>query len=114
MALRRTILYDWHVEHHAFMKEYSGWEMPLTYSTVEQEYAGVRNFAGLIDLCHTGRLRITGRECVAFLQYVTTNDVEGLSVGQLQETLICNKQGGIIDFVTLIRAEDYFLMNVNP
>lgn len=114
MALKKTILYDWHVEHNAFMKEYSGWEMPFSYGTVEQEYAGVRNFAGIIDLCHTGRLRISGAGSVDFLQYVTTNDVEELEVGEFQDTLICNKQGGIIDFVSLFRAEDYFLMNVHP
>ncbi len=113
MAQKRTILHDWHIENNARMIEFAGWDMPVCYSSITEEHAAVRTRAGLFDLSHMGRLRISGNDAVGFLQYITTNDVESLPVGGVQYSLLCNKQGGVIDDITLYRADDYFMMVVN-
>lgn len=95
------------------MVEFAGWEMPLTYSTIMEEHQVVRNFAGIFDLNHMGRMRVSGRDSTRFLHYVSTNDVESLEVGQVQYNLLCNKQGGVIDDITVYRTEDYYLLVVN-
>ncbi len=113
MALKRTILHDWHVSNNARIVEFAGFEMPLSYTTIIKEHEAVRNSAGLFDLCHMGRLKITGLDSLDFLQYIVTNDVTNLEVEQVQYALICNTQGGVIDDVTLYRSDDFYLMVVN-
>lgn len=112
-AIRRTPLYAWHVEHHAKMTVFSGWEMPLYYTSITAEHQAVRNKAGVFDLCHMGRIRIKGKDSVKFLQYMTTNDIEELPIGKVHYAFICNPQGGIVDDVTVYKAEEYCLVVTN-
>jgi aminomethyltransferase len=112
-AIRRTPLHTWHVEHGATMTVFSGWEMPLYYTSITAEHQTVRNRAGLFDLCHMGRIRVKGKDCVKFLQYVTTNDIEALPVGRIHYAFICNPEGGIIDDVTVYKAQDHCLVVTN-
>jgi len=61
-----------------------------------------------------GRLRISGPKALSLLEYLTTNQVSKLDIHQVQYSLMCNQEGGIIDDLTLYRlAEDDFLLCVN-
>jgi|CXWL01.1.fsa_nt_gi aminomethyltransferase len=111
MTLARTPLYDGHVALHAKLVDFAGWEMPIQYTGVLDEYHTVRSTAGLFDVSHMGRLRVSGSGALAFLQYVTTNNVAKLEVGQAQYSAICNPQGGIKDDIFVYRTgvDDYLL-----
>lgn len=113
MALKRTILYDWQVVQGARIVEFAGWQLPLYYSSIMEEHQAVRTAAGLFELNYMGRFRISGRDSTSFLNYIITNDVEALSIGQVQYSLICNTRGGIIDDITVYRTEDFYLLVVN-
>jgi aminomethyltransferase len=91
--------------------DFAGWEMPIQYTGVVDEYHTVRSTAGLFDVSHMGRFRVLGPGAAAFLQQVTTNDVGRLAVGQAQYSMVCNEQGGIKDdiFVYRLRADEYLL-----
>jgi aminomethyltransferase len=111
--MRKTPLYNWHVEHRAKMIEFAGWTMPLYYTAIREEHIRVRNYAGLFDLCHMGRIRIRGKDRVKFLHRMTTNDVNALPEGRVQYSFLCNRQGGVIDDITVFKAIDYMLLVVN-
>ena len=114
MGLKRTPLYQWHLEHGAHMVQFAGFEMPLYYSSIKEEHLAVREKAGLFDISHMGEFLIYGPEAFEFLQYVTTNDVSRLTKGQAQYTLILNEVGGIIDDAILYRLDDdRFMIVVN-
>jgi len=91
--------------------DFAGWEMPIHYSGVLDEYRAVRTHAGIFDVSHMGRLRVSGSAAAAFLQRVATNDVDKLAVGQAQYSMICNERGGIKDdiFVYRLRSDEYLL-----
>jgi len=94
--------------------DFAGWEMPIQYSGVVDEYQTVRTKAGLFDVSHMGRLLVTGSGSLSFLQRLTTNDVSKLSVGQAHYSMVCNAQGGIKDDIFVYRtAETDFLLCVN-
>lgn len=112
-ALRRTPLYDRHVTLGARIVDFGGWEMPQQYSSIRDEHFAVRQAAGLFDVSHMGRFRVTGPSTPAFIQTVVTNDVSPLAVGQAQYNLMCNEAGGIIDDLVVYRAEEGFLVVVN-
>lgn len=113
VPIRHTSLYTWHVEHRAKMTIFSGWEMPLYYTSITAEHQAVRNQAGLFDLCYMGRIRVKGKDRIKFLNYMTTNDIEELGIGKVHYAFICNPQGGIIDDVTVYKAENYCLVVTN-
>ena len=87
--------------------DFAGWEMPIQYSGVVDEYHAVRHHAGLFDVSHMGRIGVTGPGALAFLQRVTTNDVSKLSVRQSQYSMICTQQGGIMDDIFIYHVKPY-------
>ncbi|HKC20582.1 MAG TPA: glycine cleavage system aminomethyltransferase GcvT [Candidatus Dormibacteraeota bacterium] len=112
-SLRRTPLYERHVALGARMVDFGGWEMPQQYTSIRDEHLAVRKAAGLFDVSHMGRFRITGDATVDFLQRLVTNDVSVLRPGQAQYNLMCNETGGVVDDLVVYCSEDGFLAVVN-
>jgi len=109
----KTPIYNWHVQRRAKMVEFNDWLMPLYYTTMTEEHLNVRQFGGLFDLCHMGRLRVSGGDAGKLLEYVLTNEVESMKEGQVSYALICNEMGGVIDDVTVYKEFDRYLLVVN-
>jgi aminomethyltransferase len=112
--MKRTPLYQTHISAGAKLVDFAGWEMPIQYSGVVDEYQTVRTAAGLFDVSHMGRLTVEGRDAVSFLQHVTTNNVEPLAPGAAQYSMVCNPGGGVKDDIFVYRlGETRFLVCVN-
>ncbi|GAB4147344.1 MAG: glycine cleavage system aminomethyltransferase GcvT [Planctomycetaceae bacterium] len=109
----RTACYDWHVSHNGRMVDFAGWEMPVQYSSIVEEHHAVRRAAGLFDIAHMGRLIFSGPDSCRFLDFLVTNDVRRLEVGQIRYALVTNEQGGILDDVLVYRFESFYLLVVN-
>ena len=115
-ALARTPLYAEHVALGGKMVPFAGFEMPVQYSQgALKEYHAVREgAAGLFDISHMGQVRVAGPEALAFLQYVTTNDVSRLTDGQVQYSALLNEAGTFIDDITTYRlTDDHFYLCIN-
>ena len=96
------------------MVDFGGWEMPLQYEHgILKEHLGTRRYGGLFDVSHMGRFRVQGRDTIAFLQHVLTNDAELLNPWQAHYTLIPNNKGGLIDDAYLFRTGDEYFLVVN-
>ncbi|HEX9742406.1 MAG TPA: glycine cleavage system aminomethyltransferase GcvT [Nitrospiraceae bacterium] len=112
--MKRTPLHQIHVSAHAKLVDFAGWEMPIQYSGVVDEYHTVRTSAGLFDVSHMGRLSVDGRGAVKFLQLVTTTNPDLLMVGAAQYSMVCSPSGGIKDDIFIYRlAPTRFLVCVN-
>jgi len=112
--MQQTPLIQQHRTSGAKLVDFAGWEMPIQYSGVVDEYHTVRSHVGLFDVSHMGRVRIAGDGAISFLQRVTTNDVGKLAVSQAQYSMVCNEKGGIKDDIFVYRlAMDEFLLCVN-
>lgn len=112
-VLLKTACHDWHVAHGGRMVDFAGWEMPVQYTSIVAEHHAVRRAAGLFDIAHMGRLKFTGSDAAKFLNYLVTNDVPSLGVGQIRYALVTNEQGGILDDVLVYRLADCHLLVVN-
>ena len=110
---RRTQLFPFHARR-AKLVEFAGFDMPLWYEGIIPEHMAVREAVGLFDVSHMGRVLVEGPGAEAFLNYVLTSDISGLSVGRSRYSLMCNERGGIVDDVVVLRtAKDAFLLVVN-
>jgi aminomethyltransferase len=105
-ALLHTPLHAWHQAHGARMVEFGGWSMPVQYTSIIEEHQAVRSHVGLFDISHMGRLRFEGSRVLEWLERATTNHVARLKPGQIQYSLICREDGGIVDDVLVYRLPD--------
>jgi aminomethyltransferase len=113
-ALKRTPLHAAHIRAGARMIPFGGWDMPVQYAGIVEEHRTVRAAVGCFDVSHMGEFEFRGPEAVRALQRLTTNDVAALEVGQVQYSLLCYEDGGIVDDLTLYRlTDDHFMMTVN-
>jgi aminomethyltransferase len=104
--MHQTPLIDQHRVAGAKLVDFAGWEMPIHYSGVVDEYQTVRTTAGLFDVSHMGRIIVSGPAAQLFLQTITTNDVATLQPWQAQYSMVCNHQGGIKDDIFVYRLGD--------
>jgi len=113
-VLKRTPLHAAHVRLGARMIPFGGWDMPVQYSGIVEEHRAVRNAVGCFDVSHMGEFEFRGPDAARALQRLTTNDVSSLEVGQVQYSLLCYEDGGIVDDLTLYRlTDDHYMMTVN-
>ena len=110
--MKKTALYQKHVDLGAKMVPFAGYEMPVSYEGVKTEHQNVRERLGVFDVSHMGEFWVEGPEALKLLQYVTSNDVSKLVDGQAQYTCLPNEQNGIVDDLILYRfnAEKYLLV----
>ena len=113
-TLRRTPLFERHVEAGARMVPFAGWEMPVQYEGVIPEHLAVRADAGAFDVSHMGQLHVEGPATESFLQSMLANDVAKLGDGEAQYTLLTNERGGIVDDLIVYRmGHGHYLLVVN-
>jgi aminomethyltransferase len=113
-SLKRTPLYDAHVECGAKIVAFGGWEMPVMYSSILEEHNAVRQRIGLFDISHMGEVIVAGPNAETVLNRLLTNDVRKIDVGGAQYTLMCNERGGVIDDLLVYRVESsVYLLVVN-
>jgi aminomethyltransferase len=111
--LKRTPVTGRHEELGARMVDFSGWYMPVQYTGILDEHKAVRTKAGLFDLGHMGQVDVRGPDALAYLQYVTTNDVSTLEPGQAQYSMLLYPSGGVVDDIIVYRRPDgdgYFVV----
>ncbi len=114
VELRRTPLHASHLAAGARLVPFSGWEMPLQYTSIKEEQLAVRRAAGAFDVSHMGRYEVSGPAAQESLQRILTNDVAALPVGRAVYSLVCRDDGGIVDDVIAYkRAADLFSVVVN-
>jgi aminomethyltransferase len=113
-ALKRTPLYRTHAELGAKLVPFAGYEMPVQYPTgITAEHRAVRERCGLFDVSHMGEFIVRGPDAVPFVDYVTTNNVAALAVGQVHYSTILNERGTIEDDCLVYRFADRVMMVVN-
>src|SRR5438105_778663 len=82
--LKKTPLNARHRASGAKMVPFGGWDMPVEYSGLANEHAAVRTHAGLFDVSHMGEIEIAGKDALAAVQRISSNDASKLTIGQAQ------------------------------
>src|SRR6202521_4048750 len=96
-SLKKTPLNARHRSSGARMVPFGGWDMPVEYAGIVQEHMAVRTRAGLFDVSHMGEIEIAGKNALAAVQRISSNDASKLSVGQAQYSGLLTEQGTFVD-----------------
>jgi len=96
------------------MVPFAGFNMPVQYEGVNIEHETVRNAVGVFDVSHMGEFLLTGKNALALIQKVTSNDASVLEIGRAQYSCLPNNEGGIVDDLIVYRIkEEQYLLVVN-
>jgi glycine cleavage system T protein (aminomethyltransferase) len=96
-----------HIALGAKMAEFAGYNMPISYTGINDEHAAVRNNAGVFDVSHMGEFILKGQNALDLIQRVTTNDASRLTAGKAQYSCMTNETGGIVDDLLVYCIEDH-------
>ncbi|VXB73441.1 Aminomethyltransferase [Flavobacterium sp. 9AF] len=112
--MKNTTLSHIHESLGAKMVPFAGFNMPVQYEGVNIEHETVRNAVGVFDVSHMGEFLLTGKNALALIQKVTTNDASVLEIGRAQYSCLPNNEGGIVDDLIVYRIkEEQYLLVVN-
>lgn len=113
--MKNTPFYEKHVALGAKMAPFAGYNMPISYSGINEEHAAVRNNAGVFDVSHMGEFILKGEGALELIQRLTTNDASKLTAGKAQYSAFTNENGGIIDdlLVYCIEENKVYMLVVN-
>ena len=112
--MKKTPLYEKHVDLKAKIIDFGGWAMPVQYTNVIDEHNTTRAQATLFDICHMGEIEVKGPEALHLLQVALTRDISGQKTGQVKLSALLNDKGGIIDDLTVYKmAEDFYMLVTN-
>jgi aminomethyltransferase len=110
MDLKHTQLHALHVEAHAKMVNFAGYEVPMWFDRIQKEHDAVRQKVGMFDVSHMGLLLFSGKNVRSFVQKFCTN-----RLGEKQTyAMVLNEKGGVLDDVMVTPfKQDSVLMVVN-
>ena len=113
--MKNTPFTEKHIALGAKMAEFAGYNMPISYTGINEEHHAVRNNAGVFDVSHMGEFILKGENALDLIQRVTTNDASKLGNGQAQYSCLPNDNGGIVDdlLVYCIEQNKSYMLVVN-
>jgi aminomethyltransferase len=114
VELRKTPLHARHRALNARMVPNAGWEMPVEYSGITNEHLAVRTRAGVFDVSHMGEIEIAGKNALAAVQRISSNDASLLQTGQAHYAALTTPDGTFVDDMLVYRmAPSHFMLVVN-
>ena len=131
-GVRRTPFHQHLLAQGAVMGELAGWERANWYASpgqtpeyayswkrqnffgnVAEELKAIRTNLGMYDMSSFGKIRVEGRESVAFLNHVGGGQYD-VPVGKIVYTQFLNSRGGIEADVTVTRLSETAFLVVTP
>jgi aminomethyltransferase len=104
--MKQTPFTKKHIELGAKMAEFAGYNMPISYTGINDEHQTVRKNAGVFDVSHMGEFILKGEHALDLIQRVTTNDASRLTAGKAQYSCMPNENGGIVDDLLIYCIEE--------
>ncbi|MEO6830791.1 MAG: glycine cleavage system aminomethyltransferase GcvT [Chitinophagaceae bacterium] len=113
--MKNTPFTEKHIALGAKMAEFAGYNMPISYTSINEEHHAVRNNAGVFDVSHMGEFILKGAAALALVQRVTSNDASKLKAGGVQYSCLPNDKGGIVDdlLVYCLEPNESYMLVVN-
>ena len=113
--MKNTPFTQKHIALGAKMAEFAGYNMPISYTGINDEHAAVRNNAGVFDVSHMGEFVLKGEGALELIQKLTSNDASKLTEGKAQYSCLPNEEGGIVDdlLVYCLKENESYMLVVN-
>jgi aminomethyltransferase len=113
--MKETPFTSRHIALGARMAAFAGYNMPIVYTSIQEEHQAVRGNAGVFDVSHMGEFILKGPGSPELIQRLTSNDVSKLSTGKAQYSCLTNERGGIVDdlLIYCLETQQSYMLVVN-
>src|SRR5580698_10547236 len=103
--LRRTPLYNLHLELGGKIVPFAGYEMPVQYPAgIIKEHLHTRGKARLFDISHMGQVTLEGGADIRTqCEKIMPGEFQELEPGQIKYSFLLNPQGGVMDDLMVTR-----------
>lgn len=110
--MKTTCLHQNHTALKAVMAPFAGFDMPISYTSIEDEHNAVRTAVGVFDVSHMGEVLITGPDATAFVNLIFTGDVSAITPGKVIYGMMLYDNGGVVDDLLVYKRSEtnYFLV----
>ncbi|MCB1448849.1 MAG: GcvT family protein [Nitratireductor sp.] len=89
------------------------WKRQNWFDNQKREHMAVREGVGLFDMTSFGKIRVEGRDALAFLQRLCANEMD-VEAGRIVYTQMLNRHGGIESDLTITRLSETVFFLVVP
>ena len=104
---------NWFADKNEDAKYAYSWKRQNWFENAAREHHAIRNDVGMYDMSSFGKIRVEGRDCEAFLNYVCGADMT-VPTGKIVYTQFLNRHGGIEADVTVTRLSESAYLVVTP
>ena len=112
--MKNTALNIEHINLQAKLVPFAGYQMPIMYDKINNEYQAVRNSSAVFDVSHMGQIKIIGDDAEKFIQKLTINNIQNIKPFEAQYSAMCNLEGGFIDDLILFKfSTNEYIVIVN-
>lgn len=110
--IKKTCLYDMHVQLHAKMEEFAGFEMPIVYTSIQAEHLAVREKVGMFDVSHMGEIILKGKDALSYTNYLFSNEIDSKPFGKVIYGFMLYENGTVVDdlLVYKVSSEEVLLI----
>jgi aminomethyltransferase len=111
---KKTVLFNKHQQLSAKMGNFAGWQVPIFYSSIIEEYKHCRQGVALFDISHMGEFIFEGNVEASGIEKAVTPWIKKIPTGRSRYGFILNKSGGIVDDLLIFKiSPDKILFVVN-
>lgn len=111
---RQTPLHQFHIDNHARMVPFAGWDMPVQYAHgIKAEHLATRASAGLFDVSHMAQISLSGTDAEQTLERITPTDLPSVTEGRMRYSVFLNEAGGVLDDLIISRLDGTLRLVVN-
>ncbi len=113
--MKNTPFTEKHLALGARMAPFAGYNMPISYTGINQEHLAVRQNAGVFDVSHMGEFLVRGPKALDLIQKLCSNDAEKLVAGKAQYSCLLHETGGIVDdlIIYCLEPNQLYMLVVN-
>lgn len=111
----KTPLYECHLASHGKMVPFAGYLLPVQYDAgVITEHMTVRQKVGMFDVSHMAEITLCGKDALANVQMLVTNQCDNMEDGQVKYSAMCYENGTTVDDLLIYKVDnEHFLLVVN-
>ena len=108
--MKKLFLHDFHERQGARFKIVNDWQIPTAYINLDEELEAPREKLALLDRSYLGKVILRGNDALDLLNRISTNDMSGLIVGMVCDTVCTTPKGRIVDYCRVLHMEDSLLV----
>lgn len=115
LNLKKTALFDFHINNGGKMIEFCKWAMPVHYKSqsIIESYSHTRNSVSVFDVSHMQQTLVAGKESLKYLEQILVADLQNLSPKSATLTCFTNQKAGIIDDAIITKDDEdtYYIVS---